>query len=210
MGIPLPTEASSIDDLAGRLDAASFEEQVAWARSLNGKQQYALFAMCEGRPVTTAELVGPPGVLVRLHGRNGLPVTIFSWFEKRVADFGTEAGGFNFNQFPRWISGIASWFTGPGHFAMYDSPDVPGEVWIDYRRIPATQHPEMPPLVGNERGLPALTYGDMVDVLRKVGGSTYIGDSFKGRYPRPEPPGLLCRIGRLFGTAPFVVVRQAP
>lgn len=210
MGIPMPTEATSIDEIARLLEAASFEEQVAWARSLNGKQQYALYAMCEGRAVKTAELIGPHHEIVRLHGRNGLPITAFSWFEKRIADMGDEVGGYNFNLFPGLLSKLAAWVTGPGHFVMYDSPEVPGEVWIDYRRVLKTQHPEKPPLVDNEHGTRALVYGDMVDVLRRVGGSVFIGDSFKGRFPRDDRPGFLCRLGKLFGTAPFVVVRQAP
>lgn len=207
MSFPLPSQVTSIDELAARLDAATHDERVAWIRSLGRGEQYVLFEKCAGRAVGVDALVSTPGRVVRHLGRNGLP--LFSTFEKRFVRFedGT-VGGYNHNEFGL-LAPIAAFVTGPGHFVAYDATDGSGDVWIDYRRIPALQHPDFPPLAGNESGLPAVVFGDMVDVLRRVSRHVTIGDSFKGKYPRAEPAPFLCRVGAtLFPTAPFVLCQE--
>jgi hypothetical protein len=207
VSFPLPSQVTDVDALAAALDAATHEQRVAWIRSLGRAEQYTLFARCAGRPVGLDALVGAPGQVVRHHGKNGLPA--FSWFEKRfvrLAD-GT-VGGYNHNDFGL-LAPVASLVTGPGHFVAYDAADGTGEVWIDYRRIPAIQHPDFPPLRDNESGLPALVFGDMVDVLRRVSRHVTIGDSFKAKYPRDTAAPFLCWVGAtFFPTAPFVLCQE--
>lgn len=207
MSLPLPSTLSSVDGLAAQLDAATHDERVSWVRSLGRREQYALFELCRGRPCRVDEFVAEPGRVVRHYGKNGLP--LFSWFEKRFVRLpdGT-VGGFNHNDFG-WLHPLVSFVTGPGHYVAVDSPEGNGEVWVDYRRIPAAQHPEFPPLVGNESGLPALVFGDMVDVLRRVSRHVTIGDSFKAKYPRDTPAPFLAWIGAtFFATAPFVLCQE--
>ncbi len=207
MPIPLPSQVTRIDDVAAQLDAATHEERVAWVRSLGRSEQYDLFAKCAGRRVGVETLVGAPLRVVRHHGKNGLP--LFSWFEKRFVRFEDgSVGGYNHNDFG-WLAPIASVVTGPGHYVAYDAPDGTGEVWIDYRRIPAAQHPEFPPLRSNESGLPALVFGDMVDVLRRVSAHVTIGDAFKAKFPRDDKPPFLAWVGAtFFATAPFVLCQE--
>jgi hypothetical protein len=88
------------------------------------------------------------------------------------------------------------WFGGPGHYVAYDAAPgtdgKPGEIVIDYRRIPDKTHESFPPLRSNNRPVgPVLVYGYMYDLLRKVSRDVFIGDSFR----------------QLPGSAPFVLVR---
>ena len=206
MTLPRPGEVPDLATLAAKLDAATWDERLAWVRSLGRSEQYALYALAEGSPVRASELVRG-GRVVRHYGRNGLGPG-FNRFEKRFSTVGDVVVGYNANEFWAPVAGIAAWVTGPGHYTAYDSPEVEGEVWIDYRKVPTVRHPEFPPLSSNESGLPALVFGDMVDVLRRVSRDVFVGDSFKGRYPRETPAPLLARIGGLLATAPFVLLQE--
>ncbi|MEQ1566305.1 MAG: hypothetical protein ABMA64_11755 [Myxococcota bacterium] len=203
--IPRPTECANLAELAALLDAADHPARVEWIRSLGRSQQYALYALAQGNPVRTDELVRGQGEVVRHIGKNGL--LAFTHFQKRFARMGDQVVGYNQDEFPSLLRGVAVAVTGPGHFTAYDSPEVPGEVWIDYRSLGRAIPEEFPPLVDNEHGLRALVFGDLVDVLRRVSRHVFIGDSFKGK-PRPEPPPWLCRLGRWLPTAPFVLTQE--
>lgn len=204
MTIPKPREVSSLAPITEALDNATHEERVAWVRSLNGKEQYALFDLARGNPVKLDELVDGDEVVVRHYGRNGL--ALFNLFEKRFVRMGDRVVGYNHNEFGIF-SGIARMITGPGHYTAYQSTQDPNEVWIDYRMLPTQQHPEFPPLRDNEHGLPGLVFGNMVDILRRVSQHVTIGDAFKN-LPREDRPPLMARIGSLFPTAPFVLCRK--
>lgn len=204
MSIPRPCDVEQLAPITEALEAASHAERVAWVRSLSGREQLALYALAEGSAVTLDELVGEEGQVVRHLGRNGLAA--FNLFEKRFARLGDQVVGYNHNEFGA-LGGLAARVTGPGHYTAYPSPQQPGEIWIDYRKLPTTQHPEFPPLRDNERGLPGLVFGNMVDVLRKVSTGVFIGDSFKD-FERPDRPPLLTRIGSALPTAPFALCRE--
>lgn len=205
--IPLPSEVSKLGELTERLDAATHEVRLAWIRSLNRSQQYTLYALAQGSPVYVKDLVRAEGEVVRHHGRNGL--LAFTFFEKRFAAWQGGVVGFNYPVVSNLLRGTYSWVTGPGHFTAYDSPEVPGEVWIDYRKVPTSTVPAFPPLMDNEHGLRALIFGDMVDVLRRVSQHVFIGDSFKARYPRDTPTPFLARVGGWLPTAPFVLCQES-
>jgi hypothetical protein len=199
--LPKPRAVESADVLAAHLDAATHEERLRWVRSLGGRQQRRLFELCRGRAVHVGDLVRGEGEIVRYPGRNGLPV--FSRFEKRVYRQGAEVCGYNHN--PPLVRLVS----GPGHFVATDDPRTPGEVAFDYRRIPSLQHPDAPPLTDNEHGLPALVFGDLVDVVRRVSRHVFVGDAHKGGEGRTKARPLLVKLGVLLPTATFVVV-QAP
>lgn len=199
MPIPLPQEVTELAPLAAALDAAEHAERLSWIYRLSGAEQRWLYRLAEGGAVHADELVGE-GVTHHL-GRNGLAV--FNRFQKRFARSGDAVVGYNHNP------GLIAPLVGPGHFTAVDSPAVPGEVWIDYRHLPAESHPDFPPLRDNERGIPALVFGNMVDVLRRVSAHVTIGNAYKDM-PRDDVPGLLARLGSLLPTAPFVLCRQRP
>ncbi|MEQ1505192.1 MAG: hypothetical protein ABMB14_23365 [Myxococcota bacterium] len=204
--IARPTEVDTLTGLSEALDAADHETRVAWVRSLRRSQQYALYALAAGNPVSVRELVRGDGEVVRHYGKNGL--LMFTWFEKRFAKVGDTVVGYNHNAFPGWVAPIAGAIVGPGHYTAYDGPEVPGEVWIDYRKVPAVTAPSFPPLIDNEHGLRALVFGDMVDILRRVSRHVFVGDSFKAKYPRPDRAPLLARVGGWLPTAPFVLCQE--
>lgn len=206
--IPKPSEAPSLGALTSALDAADHATRLAWCRSLHGPEQYRLFAMAEaGGPLSVEDLVRDDGDVVIHMGRNGL--ALFNRFQKRVSRLGGETVGYNENEeaLGGTLGRFYRWLIGPGHFLAYDSPEVPGEVWIDYRAIPTRQHPDFPPLADNDRGVPSLIFGNMVDILRRVSEHVFIGDSTKTLSP---PRRLGHRIGALLPTAPFVVCQVPP
>lgn len=203
MSLLLPQDAPSLAPITAALDAATPDARKAWIRSLDGAQQRRLYDLSAGNPVRVDELVEDDGRVSIGDGRNGLG--LFNKFQKRFARVGDRVGGYNDNsEIAGFLSPLIGWVTGPGHFVAYDSPDVPGEVWIDYRRIPDVQHPDFPPLIDNESGLRSLVFGNMVDVLRRVSQHVFVGDSFKN-FPRATPMGLGARIGSALATAPFVI-----
>jgi len=204
MTIDKPTEVQDISALATALDAATHDERVAWCRSLNGKQIYKLYDLAkEGGPLKTDDLVGKDGEVIIHKGKNGVPV--FTYFEKRFVRLGDEVAGYNDGHETAPIGApIYRMITGPGHYICYDSPDVPGEVWVDYRTIPQKQCPEFPPLIDNDSGLRALIFGNMVDIIRRVSEHVVVGDATK-KLPPPRPLGMGSKIGGMLATAPFVL-----
>lgn len=204
--IPAVRDTEDIGVLAEALDRATHEDRVAWVRALGARDQRRLYELAKGRGVHVGELVFDGVPQVRHIGKNALP--LFNRFEKRVARVESSVVGYNATDFPRPFRGVASWITGPGLFTAYDSPEVEGEVWIDYRMLPSRAAPGFPPLQSNERGLPALVFGDMVDVLRRVSHHVVVGDAFKARFPRPDRPPLLARVGAFLPTASFVMCQE--
>ena len=186
--LPLYDEAESIDALAARLDPATHDERIAWMRTLKGRQMRSLFERCDGRAVTLDDvLLGGDGPM-RCEGKNGL--SAFNRFAKVFARIDGKGVGYN------WNPPLVTWFAGPGHYVAYDAtPETdgkPGELVIDYRRVPETTHPSFPPLRPNNRPIgPVLVYGYMYDLLRRVSADVFVGDSFR----------------QLPGSAPFMLVR---
>lgn len=171
--IPLPRLVGSLTPVTDALDRATPEARVNWMRSLGGREQRALWELAKGTTLTVADFLAPDGSVLIGEGKNALPV--FSWFQKRFARVGDELVGYNHN------SKFLTFFAGPGHFVFYDSPEVPGEVWVDYRVLPKQRHPDFPELVTNDRWIiPKLVFGGMVDKMRRVSQHVVIGDAFAG------------------------------
>ncbi len=159
------------------LDGLSHRDRVAATRSLAGGELRSLYAGVDGfKPVTLADLV-PPGIedfaTVRHHGKNSLPV--FTHFEKRFCrpqgadrEAAVELYGFNFQTLAP--------ITGPGYFVARESADRP-EVLIDYGLLPPACPQGWPPLRSNERGIPRLVFGFLLDTLRGVSEHVTIGSA---------------------------------
>jgi hypothetical protein len=200
-------DATSLAPITAALDAASPADRRAWVRSLGGAQQKHLYALAQGNPLTVNDLVGAEGEVRIGDGRNGL--AMFNKFQKHFSRLGSEVVGYNdSSEIAGFLSPIVGWFNGPGHFLAYDSPLVPGEVWVDYRTVSTNQHPAFPPLLDNDHGTRSLVFGNMVDIVRRVSQHVFIGDAFKN-LPRTTPMSLGCRIGSLFPTAPFAICLRA-
>ncbi len=204
MGIAKPTEVQDISELAAALDSTTHDDRVAWCRSLNARQLYKLYDLAkDGGALTTDDLIGGDGEVIVHKGKNGVPV--FTYFEKRFVRLGDHVAGYNDSHETAPIGApIYRMITGPGHYICYDSPDVPGEVWVDYRTIPHTQCPEFPPLIDNDSGLRSLIFGNMVDIIRRVSKDIVVGDATKS-LPPPRPLSIGARIGSMLPTAAFVL-----
>lgn len=176
--------------LAAHLDGLDHLARVRDVRSIGGRDQARLYAAARGfRAVDLHFFVPaakPSRALVRHHGKNSLPA--FTEFEKRFArpnDGATELWGYNHND------AFTTFFSGPGHYVAVPG-DAPGEVNIDYRRIPAERLDGVPPLRPNTRFPDVLVYGHMVDVMRGLSAHVSIGRAIR-RGKESANYFLLCR-----------------
>lgn len=182
--MPLPRPGTvPLDALAARLDAAPESERLAWLHALRPGDLPPLFEATLGRRVSLDDVHGPPGTVTIHEGVNSLPA--FRRFQKRFVRLGDEVQGYNHQ--------VMGPVTGPGHFVVVPSDARPGELLLDYTRLPAQVPPEFPPLQSNRQGLGRLVFGDMVDVLRRVSVHVTVGRATR----RGVPTGdyfCLCRL----------------
>ena len=161
------------------LDRLAEPERVAAAHSLGKGAQRALWRMVEGfRPVTLLDVVPSSAAAmqpVRHFGRNSMPM--LTRFEKvffrpvgQDASAPSELGGVNVH--------VTRPLSGPGYFVTVEDR-ARGEVRIDYTRVPTAVPDGWPKITTNERALPWLFYGDMVDTLRRVSEHVTIGSAVK-------------------------------
>ncbi len=188
----LSSTTPDMQGIARFLDALPHVERVSATQGLDAKSQAKLWRAAEGfRSLRLIDLVPaetPPMKPVVHFGKNSLPV--FSRFEKRFyRPVDTDATA------PELVYGAnfqrMSPFTGPGYFVVV--PDAtPGQVLVDYRRLPERIPEGWPALVSNERGISRFVYGYLTDALRGVSQHVTIG--FPARHG--EPLGtyfVLCR-----------------
>lgn len=206
MTLPLPSQITALGPLSEALDAASFDQRLAWMRSLNEREMLRLYDLAEGNAVHVADLTGADGQVVIHDGKNGMPV--FNRFQKRFARYQGEVVGFNWNEeIAGVLTPVVKRVVGKGHFTAYDSPEKPGEVWIDYRQVPKARHPDFPAIHTNDTGLPSVVFGNMVDIVRRVSKGVFIGNAFKD-LPTDKKLSLGARIGKRLPTAPFCLVQE--
>jgi len=174
--------------VAQHLDGLDHDERVRQVRSVPGGLQKRLFAAADGwRSLDMQYFVPdetPDRTFVRHYGKNSLP--LFSHFEKRFAR--PEPGSpvmWGFNHGP--MMGIV----GPGHFVLRTGPSEL-ELHVDYYSHPPDRIEGAPKLARNDKGISALVYGHMVDVLRGVSDHVSIGRAVKKGADTPNY-FLLCR-----------------
>jgi hypothetical protein len=162
--------------IAAFLDGLTHAERVEAISALHGPGlQRRLYEAVKNCPrVTLGDLVPaatPPLTEVIYEGKNSLPA--FTRFQKRFcrppgAAGAEELWGYNHQ--------TLAWLTGPGYFVVRDHARGAG---IDYREVPA-EHPDgWPAIHGNDRGIPRLVYGDMVDYMRRVSRDVFIGSAYR-------------------------------
>jgi hypothetical protein len=181
------------EELAHRFEAASPRERVEITEAIDGRTQARLWEAAAGRTVRIAEMVPPDFAPLRpviFHGKNSLP--LFTRFQKRfcrpaAGNDANELWGYNY-QPTRWLAPL----TGPGYFVAYDSPDGPGGVAIDYRRIPPAKPADWPEIHDNAYRLSRFIYNGTVDYLRRVSEHLLIGRATRDGKDMPNY-FLLCR-----------------
>src|SRR5690606_17569689 len=110
-------------------------------------------------------------------GRNSLPA--FTRFAKVfVRPDGPEEGSsqlWGYNRNPALIETAV----GPGYFVTLPY-SVPGEVVIDYRKLPPRKPAHWPAILSNKSRLSIVVYNGMEDVMRRVSQHVSIGRATKG------------------------------
>ncbi len=183
----------AISDFLDGLDPATRRRE---ALSLARPQQRRLFDAARGfRALTTNDLV-PAGVPtmheVPHHGRNTLvpPVEYFAKVFVRP-DGAEERSGeiWGYNRCPEWQMVVV----GPGYFVAHQHSE-PGELLVNYLRVPPRKPAHWPAILGNEERLSRFVYNGTQDVLRGVSQHVTIGRAMKGGRWLPAW-FVLCREG---------------
>ena len=162
--------------ISATLDAQSPVARLDGVTSLTARSLGPLFEAAKGhRPIDLDYLVPPAvGVMqpVDHEGLNNLPA--FRRFAKpmcRPSAAAAELWGYNRNP------ALVERTVGPGYFVAYGGE--PGEVLIDYTRLPTDKPTSWPPIVPNSTRLSRFVYHNMVDVLRGVSEHVTIGRAVK-------------------------------
>lgn len=168
--------------VASHLDQLGADARVEEIRTLGRAQQARLFEAAQGhRPLSLNDLVPsdqPPMQEVVHHGKNSLPV--FNRFAKafvRPLDSPTgELWGYN------RAGAFVETVVGPGYFVACQA-DTPGELLIDYVRVPPERPAHWPEVLPNSARVSRLVYNGTQDVLRGVSEHVTIGRAFRGGKP---------------------------
>ena len=181
------TENQSIDSIGAYLDSLSPADRLREVQSFPGKLMLLLFQ--KAKTVSLQEMApftSEPLKEIIFHGKNSLPA--FFLFQKRMcrSPDGNSVWGYNHQPLQK--------LTGPGYFVVSENTDRPGEVMIDYTKIPYQAPLGWPKLKANTTGITYLVYGNMKDFMKKVSKNIFIGEATKkskkiGQY------FLLCRQG---------------
>lgn len=164
------------------LDGLDHANRVREIRSLGREPLSKLFEAAEGhRAIGLDDLVPnrlPDMTEVVHHGKNSLPA--FSSFAKVFvrpgrAD-GQELWGYNRS------GGFVETVVGPGYFVAY-AHRVPGEVLVDYLRLPEHRPAHWPSILPNDARLSFFVYNGTQDVLRGVSRQVSIGRASKAGKP---------------------------
>lgn len=187
------TSGGSFDlpGITAHLDSLDSATRINEVRTLGRKPQAALFEAASGyRKMTIEDCVPaevPADTEIVHHGKNTLGV--FSHFAKVM--FRPEGGakgelwGYNRN------SGFLETVVGPGYFVTVPHI-VPGEIMVDYLRLPAKNLPGWPPILPNTARLSRFVYNGTQDILRGVSKHVSIGRATKGGKPM-DAWFILCR-----------------
>ncbi|MGB5813336.1 MAG: hypothetical protein WBG86_22565 [Polyangiales bacterium] len=170
-----------MDTVSAYLDGLGADARVREIRSLGRAQQARLFEAAEGHRTIALEDIVPstsaPMDEVVHHGKNTLPA--FSLFAKafvRPSPDSRELWGYN------RAGGFVETVVGPGYFVAYPN-EQPGEVLVDYLRLPDDRPAHWPEILPNSARLSALVYNGTQDVLRGVSDHVTIGRAFKNGKP---------------------------
>jgi len=166
------------EEIAAHLDALPLGKQVAAARTLSGRRiQRSLWNKVEGTPRIRVRDMVPldydPMRPVIFHGKNSLPA--FTEFQKiccrpPAAQAADVLWGYNETTIKTMV--------GPGYYVCHDTESSPlGGAAFDYRELPAAHPAGWPEIRPNSAGLSRFVYNGMVDYMRRVSQSVFIGSA---------------------------------
>ncbi len=177
----LSDDSPDITAIEGHLNTLDPSSRVDEVRSLGRAEQAALFDAAKGhRSVSLDDLVpasrGPMEEVVHF-GKNSLPA--FNHFAKvfvRPEASAPELWGYN------RAGGFVETVVGPGYFVAYPH-EVPGEVLVDYLRVPPSRPGHWPEILPNSARLSVVVYNGTQDILRGVSEHVTIGRATKAGKP---------------------------
>lgn len=178
----LSTDRPDMKAIASFLDGLDGGSRRREALSLRRPEQRRLFDAARGfRPLTLDDMVPascPPMQEVPHAGRNTLvpPVEYFS--KVFVRPDGPERNGgelWGYNRCPKWQEIVV----GPGYYVCHLHSE-PGELLVNYLRIPPRKPAHWPPILRNDERLSRFVYNGTQDVLRGVSEHVTIGRAMKG------------------------------
>jgi hypothetical protein len=177
----LSEDSPDIRVVEAHLDAIEGEARVSEIRSLGRAQQARLFDAAEGHKAISLDDLVPANreamEEVVHHGKNSLPA--FNHFAKvfvRPEPGSSEVWGYN------RAGGFIETVVGPGYFVAYPH-EVPGEVLVDYLRLPPRRPAHWPSILPNSARLSMVVYNGTQDVLRGVSKHVTIGRATKAGKP---------------------------
>lgn len=161
--------------VAAHLEALPRAERKRELRNLTAHQVRELWQLASAAAPLAVEDMVPSSKAafegVSWQGRNSLPS--FAVMEKRFfRDRDGVVWGYNHQDM--------LWLTGPGYFATVPHPDRPGEVLIDYARVPTLAPPGWPAITPNNRAGSFLVYHNLRDEMRRVCEGVIIGKATRG------------------------------
>ncbi len=163
--------------IEAHLDALDAGERLAEVRALRRVHQARLFDAAAGHRAASLEHLVPAGRGVMqevVHeGKNSLPA--FNHFAKVFAL--PERGApevWGYNRAGSFIETVV----GPGYFVAYPH-EVPGELLVDYLRVPPRRASHWPEILPNSARLSFFVYKGTQDILRGVSRHVTIGRATK-------------------------------
>jgi hypothetical protein len=179
----------AMDAIRSHLNSLDNATRIAETRALGRSHLRKLFDAASGFQSLTLDFLVPattaPQQEVVHFGKNSLGVfTHFcKVFMKPTA--GSELAGYN------RTSAFVQTVVGPGYYVARPY-EVPGELLVDYLRLPSERAPGWPPILSNSERLSYFVYRGTQDVLRGVSNHVSIGRAQKAGKPMPAW-FILCR-----------------
>ena len=167
----LVTKDASAEDIAAHLDSLAPEQRVQECLALPGGLQPKLFDRAKtAQPLRLEDFIESECETVIYELKNNLPV--FNISQKRFyRPSEGEVVGYNHT------TGLAATFAGPGYF--FATQGEGGELVFDYTRLPTLQPDGWPEIKPNTGLIPGITYGNMLDYVRRVSAHTVIGAAYR-------------------------------
>jgi len=181
----------TLEQVANAFDALPYEKQVAEMRQLKKEDLIFLYNLAEGNPCTVDDDLAPKahqGEIV-YEGKSSLGGA--SKFKKRI--FRPSANGNEVMAIGRNELAL-NFIIGPGYFTAMDSivEGCAKTVIVDYEKLPEQTMEGWPTIRPNNTLLSKPAFGNMKDILWKVGSGVIVGRAHKnGKWA--DNFFLLCR-----------------
>ena len=183
----LRNEKVALDEVTDHIESLPHQYRISQSVELGKNEQSKLWDIAKGsKPIDLSYLTPENPPILKpypFEGKNSLPA--FQRFQKVFyLQPDGEVGGYNNQTMMR--------FTGPGYYVCGDDPSHPGEILVDYTRLPWIQPSGWPVITPNMAGLSRFIYGGTKDYLRWVSKDVAIGRATRGGEDMPNW-FILCR-----------------